>query len=57
MTRLEILKRDLETLRESMRLDAEELARATPQQKQAILEHLKWCADEIAILKGMFGDA
>ncbi len=56
MTRIEILKRDLETLRESMKLDAEELARATPQEKQAILEHLRWCADEIVTLKGMFGD-
>ncbi len=56
MTRLEKLKRDIETLRDSMRLDAEELQHASPEERKAIQEHLQWCADEIATLRGMFGD-
>jgi len=57
MTPLEKLKRDLETLRDSLTLDAEELKRASPADRKAILEHMKWCADEMATLRGMFGDA
>jgi hypothetical protein len=57
MTRVENLKRDLETLRDSLKLDAEELRRASPDERKAILEHIKWCSDEMAILRGMFGDA
>ena len=56
MTRIEILKRDLETLRDSLKLDSEELQRASPEERKAILEHMKWCADEMATLRGMFGD-
>ncbi len=57
MTRLEKLKRDIETLRDSMKLDAAELARASPEEKRGILKHMKWCAEEMAALMGMFGDA
>lgn len=57
MTPLEKLKRDLETLRDLLTLDAEELKRASPADRKAILEHMKWCADEMATLRGMFGDA
>ena len=56
MTRIEILKRDLETLRDSLKLASEELRRASPEERKVILEHMKWCADEMAILRGMFGD-
>jgi hypothetical protein len=56
MTRLETLKRDLETLRDSLKLDSQELQRASPEERKTILEHMKWCADEMATLRGMFGD-
>jgi hypothetical protein len=58
LTKIEKLKRDIQTLRDSMHLDAEELLRATsPEDQQAIREHLQWCANELATLRGMFGDA
>ncbi len=57
MTRLEALKRDLETLRDSLKLDAAELQSASPEERKAILEHMTWCIDEMTALRGMFGDA
>jgi hypothetical protein len=56
MNRLEELTRDLETLRASLKLDADELQRATAAERKAILEHMSWCATEMAALKGMFGE-
>jgi hypothetical protein len=57
MTRIETLKRDLATLRDSLKLDSEELQRVSPEERKVVLEHMKWCADEMATLRGMFGDA
>jgi hypothetical protein len=57
MTRLEKLNRDLETLRDSLSLDAEELQKASPDQRRAIREHMEWCVDEMTKLLGIFPDA
>jgi ABC-type iron transport system FetAB permease component len=54
MTRLEKLNRDLETLRDSLSLDAEELKSASPEQRTAIRQHMRWCVDEMTKLMGVF---
>jgi hypothetical protein len=58
LNNVEKLKRDIQTLKDSMHLDAEELLRTTsPENQRAIREHLQWCADELVTLRGMFKDA
>jgi hypothetical protein len=48
MTETEMLLRDIETLRTSMRLDWHELAsRLSPEEKAGIREHLEACAVDL----------
>ena len=51
MTEAEMLLRDIETLRTSMRLDWHELAsRLSPEEKTGIRQHLETCQAEIKVL-------
>jgi hypothetical protein len=52
MTEAEKLKSDLDTLRESIQRDWQDLARApTARDRESILEHLMWCDGELAGLR------
>ncbi|RWI60279.1 MAG: hypothetical protein EOQ93_03180 [Mesorhizobium sp.] len=48
LTYVQKLKRDLETLVESVRLDIEELAKAdlTKEDREAVRKHMTWCQNE-----------
>lgn len=58
LTKIEKLKRDIQTLKDSIELDSRELLQTTsPEDQKAIREHLQWCANELVTLRGMFGDS
>lgn len=52
MTKAEKLKRDIETLQESIRQDWQDLAalNLTPEERLGIRKHLKWCALQLNFL-------
>ena len=50
MTEIEKLKRDIETLTESLKIDEQELRQATKEERDGILRHGEWCATELDIL-------
>jgi hypothetical protein len=51
MTETEMLLRDIETLRTSMRLDWHELAnRLSPEERAGIREHLEACQADLKVL-------
>lgn len=49
MTEVEKIRRNIETLRESMRLGWQEMAGTptTPEERASLRKHLNWCAREI----------
>lgn len=51
MTKQQKTNRDIETLRESIRLDFKELANTKQQTDRiAIWQHIKWCTSELQLL-------
>jgi hypothetical protein len=49
MTSQEKLQRDIDTLRESIKLDWQDIAtkQLSPTEKQGIKQHIQWCTDEL----------
>lgn len=58
MTPQEKLKRDIQTLMESIKIDVQDLQKVelSPQDRQGIRRHLKWCQDELRSLALQFGE-
>lgn len=49
MTSQEKLQRDIDTLRESIKLNWQDIAtkQLSPNEKQGIKHHIQWCMDEL----------
>jgi hypothetical protein len=51
MNELEKLKRDMDTLRESLKLSSNTLHQRSPNELKGVLEHANWCLTELQDLQ------
>lgn len=49
---LELIKRDIKTLKESINYDFQELMKLTREEQKGIRDNLAWCMGELAELVG-----
>jgi hypothetical protein len=58
MTDHEKLKRDIETLRESIRIEWQEVEGKdlSPGERQDLMTHIRWCTNELSLLLQKFED-
>lgn len=58
MTDHEKLKRDIDTLRESIRIEWQEIEGKdlSPGQRMDLMNHIRWCANELGLLLTKFED-
>ena len=56
MTDAEKLQRDMDTLRDSIRRDWQDVSRLSGKAREDVLEHLIWCDGELAGLRRRLED-